>query len=267
MLNRYEKRFSQLRAGGKHAFIPFTILGWPDKETSLSIIKTMIESGASALELGLAFSDPMADGPVIQKAAHETLQSGFKVADAFELIQQVRKIDGEIPIGLLVYYNMVLAHGVDNFFAMAAEAGVDGILIADLSAEFASEIKAAADKHAIQPIFIISPLTTKERLSKICEYAGGFLYAVSRLGVTGVEERYDQALQSLIEMAHQLSKLPVCVGFGVSTAEQARKMIALGADGAITGSKVIDLVRHANGKQSDVLASYLRDMVAAVSAK
>src|SRR5262249_43007366 len=179
MQNRYEARFSQLRDAGKKAFIPFTLLGWPDREKSLEIIKLMIASGASALELGWAFSDPIADGPVIQRAAFETLALGFTVSDALSLIKEVRELDSEIPIGLLVYYNMVLAQGVESFFSRAKEVGVDGVLVADVPPESADEITPTAHKHGVCPIFIVSPLTTEERLAMIVQHASGFLYAVS----------------------------------------------------------------------------------------
>ena len=132
MNSRYHVRFEQLREKNSKAFIPFTVLGWPDANKSLAIIEQMIKSGVSALELGIAFSDPVADGPIIQSATYETISSGFSVNDAFKLIVQVRKLDKDIPIGILVYFNTVLAKGIEKFFSLAKEAGVDGVLIADL---------------------------------------------------------------------------------------------------------------------------------------
>lgn len=247
-MNRYDLRFIQLHEHGQKAFIPFTLLGWPDRETCLEIVKMMIQSGAAALELGLAFSDPVADGPIIQQAAFETLASGFRVRDAFDLLREIRCLDQDIPIGLLVYYNMVLAKGVEQFFQQAAEAGVDGVLIADLPPEAEPEVFTLAKKNGMAPICIISPLTSKERLPLIGQQAGGFLYVVSRLGITGTEERYDTQLQALLERARAQTKLPLCVGFGISTPEQAHKMFAAGADGVITGSKILQLVQENQGK-------------------
>ncbi len=268
MRNRYETRFSQLRAAGKKAFIPFTLLGWPDRDKSLAIIKQMIASGASALELGWAFSDPIADGPVIQRAAFETLALGFTVNDALSLIKDVRELDDEIPIGLLVYYNMVLAQGVESFFARAKEAGVDGVLVADVPPESADEITPMARKHGICPIFIVSPLTTEERLEMIVQQAAGFLYAVSRLGITGTEDRYDEQLQDMIASVRKKTNLPLCVGFGISTPEQAKLMLALGADGVITGSRIIQLVEGAGaGSIEATLRPYLESMVLALNGK
>jgi len=266
MHNRYEARFSRLRDAGKKAFIPFTLLGWPDREKSLEIIKLMIASGASALELGWAFSDPIADGPVIQRAAFETLALGFSVGDALSLISEVRQLDEEIPIGLLVYYNMVLAQGVDSFFAQAKNSGVDGVLVADVPPESADEITPLAQQHGICPIFIVSPLTTEQRLAMIVQHAAGFLYAVSRLGITGTEQRYDAQLEDMIARVRKKTELPLCVGFGISTPEQAKSMLALGADGVITGSRIIQLVERAGAEPIEpILRPYLASMVQAVN--
>lgn len=267
MSNRYEKRFAQLRQKGERAYIPFTILGFPDRKLCLETVKCMIDAGASALELGIAFSDPVADGPIIQKAACRTIESGFSVDDGLSLVREIRKIDSEIPIGLLVYYNMVLAPGIDAFYAKAADAGVDGVLIADLPPECADEIASASEKYGIAPIFIVSPLTNSHRLDLILKFAKGFLYAVSRLGITGVEERYDTKLADLISQVGRKTDLPVCVGFGISTPEQAKSMLNLGAHGVITGSKIVELVNHENRDFRESLVAYLTSMVNTVKGK
>jgi tryptophan synthase alpha chain len=261
---RYARQFAALKTEGRKAFIPFTLLGWPDRDTSLAMIDAMIDGGATMLELGLAFSDPAADGPIIQQAATETLASGFEVTDALDLIRTIRQKHPEIPIGLLVYYNMVLARGAEGFFQQVAEAGVDGVLIADLPPELAEEVLPAARKHAIDLIFIVSPLTSPQRLQTITDIAGGFLYIVSRLGITGTEERYDDQLQNLLKGIAEATDLPACVGFGISTPDQAAKMLSLGADGVITGSKVIQLMRdHAGNDPQTFLTPYVRSMVEA----
>lgn len=252
MDNRYQHRFSQLQKDKRKAFIPFALLGWPDREMSLAIVKTMIDAGASALELGWAFSDPIADGKIIQAAAFETLANGFKVSDALELIREIRAYDAHIPIGILMYYNMLLAQGVESFFKAAAAAGVDGVLIADLPAENAAEILPHALKCGIAPIFMVSPLTSKERLPLILQHAQGFIYLVSRLGITGKNADYAQQLPEVLHAIKSQSKLPVCVGFGISTPEQASLVVAMGADGVITGSALIELIDNAR-QQPDVL--------------
>jgi tryptophan synthase alpha chain len=243
---RYERMFAQHRQAGKKVFIPFTVLGWPNRINSLAIIEQMIESGASALELGLAFSDPMADGPIIQKAAKEVINAGFTVNDAFELLETVRQQHDRIPIGLLVYYNMVLAQGVETFFSRLSAVGVDGILIADLPIDMMEEVVRSARQYNIRLIYIVSSLTTEDRLKQIGQYAGGFLYVVSRLGITGVEESCTESLSPLIQKLRAGSTLPLCVGFGVSSPANARQMLDAGADGVITGSRIIQIVETAN---------------------
>lgn len=261
MTNRYQRRFEALKSENRKAFIPFTVLGYPDRDRCRRTLAAMIESGVSALELGLAFSDPVADGPVIQKAAFDVIESGFKVRDAFELVREARALDNEIPIGLLVYHNMVIARGGEEFFRQAAEAGVDGVLIADLPPESAEELAAAAKRQGIDLIFIISPLTDAERITQISKLGGGFLYVVSRLGITGTEARYDDQLRGLIERAHGATDLPLCVGFGISTPENAKNMYDLGADGAISGSRVVELVDRSGENFEVALKQFFEAMM------
>ncbi len=266
--DRYRVRFRALQEAKKGAFMPFTVLGWPDEETSFDIIKTMIDTGASALELGIAFSDPVADGPIIQAAAHKVIESGYSVNQALNLVARVRKYDEDIPIGLLVYYNHIMAMGVEKFYARAEECGVDGVLVADLPAESSDEIVGIAAGNNISTIFIVSPLTREERLDKIVKHARGFIYLVSRLGVTGTDERdasRDSRLTALISSIKKATDLPVLAGFGISTPAHAERMMESGADGVITGSKLVDLVAKADpGKMQAELAGYLKGMVAAL---
>lgn len=266
--NRYSARFKSLREQQKGAFMPFTVLGWPDEETSFTIMKTMIDSGASALELGIAFSDPVADGPIIQAAAHKVIENGFSVVQALRLVSRVREYNNEVPIGLLVYYNHIMAMGVEEFFSQTATSGVDGVLVADLPAESADELIAAGQANGINIIFIVSPLTRKERLAKIVEHASGFIYLVSRLGVTGVDERNadrDSRLAALIADIKNVTSLPVLAGFGISAPVHAQQMMASGADGVITGSKIVDLVSKSEpAKIESDLTDYLKQMVSSL---
>jgi tryptophan synthase alpha chain len=266
--SRYAKKFAELQEQNRKAFIPFTLLGWPNADKSFEIIESMIAGGATMLELGLAFSDPAADGPIIQQAGVETLESGFTVDDALKLLRRVRDKYPDIPMGLLVYYNMVLARGPEQFFKDFANAGLDAVLIADLPPEMAHEVAKPAQDAGIDLIFIVSPLTSNDRLKKIGEQAGAFLYVVSRLGITGTEARYDDELQDLLKRIKSICKLPACVGFGISTPEQATNMVALGADGVITGSKVIQLLKENPKKSlSETLTPFVQSMVTAVFTK
>lgn len=267
--DRYRAKFRALKEAKRGAFMPFTVLGWPDEETSFNIIKTMIESDASALELGIAFSDPVADGPIIQAAAHKVIESGYTVNQALDLVARVRKYNDEIPIGLLVYYNHIMAMGVERFFARAEECGVDGVLVADLPAESSDEVVSIATSNNISSIFIVSPLTRQERLEKIVKHACGFIYLVSRLGVTGTDERdasRDTRLTALISSIKKATELPVLAGFGISTPAHAERMMASGADGVITGSRIVDLVAKADPTKMEAeLSAYLKSMVSALN--
>jgi tryptophan synthase alpha chain len=262
MTNRYSRAFDAAKNQQRKALIPYCMLGYPDRCRCEESLDLMVSSGATALELGIAFSDPVADGPTIQQAAQQVIRSRFGLSDAFELIARVRSVHKEIPIGLLVYYNTVMSLRPPEFYRKAKAAGVDGILIADLPPESAAEVMESAWAYDIQQIFIVSPLTSEERLPVILQYAGGFVYAVSRLGVTGMEEEHDHQLSRIIKSAKSKSHLPVCVGFGISSPQQASKIFGLGADGVITGSKVIDLAGAA-GDNLNLLAQYLHDMSAA----
>lgn len=257
MSHRYATAFNT------KAFIPFTLLGWPDVDTSFNIIKTMIDSGATALELGFPFSDPVADGPIIQAAAFQTIENGFTLSDAFTLLKRVRDYNATIPIGLLLYYNTILAQVPDQFYKRASAAGVDSILIADLPADCAEEISQIARTNHIAQVFIISPLTDDARLQKVTAVADAYLYVVSRLGITGTHEEYDAQLGSLLQRARKTCDLPLCVGFGISTPEQAQKMITLGADGVITGSRIIQMMQQ--NLDFTALSEYIKSMLASLS--
>ena len=259
MSNRYDRAFARLKDLKQKAFIPFTVLGYPDAKRCLESIELMITAGSTALELGIAFSDPMADGPTIQAATQQVIKNGFTLADAFELLTQIRAAHQNIPIGLLVYYNTVICQGVAEFYRRAKAAGVDGILIADLPPESAAEVTECARANGIQQIFIVSPLTSQQRLARILQFAGGFIYAVSRLGITGVHEEHDRQLSEILPLVRQNTQLPVCVGFGISSPQKAKKMFELGADGVISGSRIIDLL-GADGDNLSKLAQYLKEM-------
>lgn len=234
-------------------FIPFTVLGDPNKEQSKQVIETLIESGADALELGLPYSDPPADGPVIQAADARAIEAGVTVDDCFEIIAATQRESGignresGIPVGLLVYFNLVLQRGIEKFYADCASAGVSSVLIADLPLEHAEESVAAAKKHGIAPVFLVSELTTDERLEKICALAEGYLYIVSYLGVTGVDDAMMQeSIEKLIVRVRTYTHLPLCVGFGINSPGQVRAVADAGADGVIVGSRIVKEIPNLN---------------------
>ena len=213
---RYKKTFNRLKKNKEKALISFAVAGDPNYKTSLEIVKTVMNSGADILELGLPFSDPIADGPTIQGADIRALNKKISTDRIFSLIKQVRKHNNEMPIGLLVYANLILQRGISKFYADAAKAGIDSVLVADLPIEEAGEYIKAARKHKVDTVFIVSPLTSNERLKKIIKKTRGFVYVVSRLGVTGAKADLQEGTLKLLRKIRQKTNLPLCVGFGIS---------------------------------------------------
>jgi tryptophan synthase alpha chain len=263
-MSRYQSQWQQFQKREQKGFIPFTLLGWPDFEHSYRQLACMVEAGAYALEIGLPFSDPVADGPIIQRAVFDALSNGFTLNQAWPWLARVRQLDATIPVGLLVYHNMVQATGYEAFCQQAKASGVDGVLIADLPPEMAAPWVAAARAAELDTIFIVSSLTTADRLTQIAQLGSGFLYGVSRLGITGVESRYETDLTALIQRCRVACGLPVFMGFGISTPADAQRMLAAGADGTITGSRLVQLIQQSpDADPAAVLAPYLASMVKA----
>ena len=225
----------------KKAFIPFVVAGDPEYNTSKQIIKTLVDRGADMLEIGFAFSDPIADGPTIQFANNRALASGMNSRKTFELIKEIRDYT-DIPISILIYSNLIYQQGIETFYRHAKEAGIDGVLVVDLPYEEAFEYIEAAHKYNINPVFLVAQTTTKERLKEILKSAKGYIYAVSVLGVTGARDNVGEETIKLIKRIKSKTILPVAVGFGISNQEQAKQIIYSGADGVIVGSAIIKLI-------------------------
>ncbi len=237
-MKTYKQLFSQLN---RAALVPFFVIGDPDLDTSLAIIKTAIDAGSDILELGIPFSDPIADGPTIQKADIRAMKSGTTVAKAREFIAKVKQYK-DIPIGLLMYYNLIYQYGIEKFFTDFHKAGVNSILVADLSIDDADEIVGPAQKAGLDTVFMATPNTDLERIKTIASKTTGFIYAVSLLGVTGSREKLSEDVRSLIAKLKSLTQVPVCVGFGISKPEHAAAVASAGADGVIIGSKIIKII-------------------------
>lgn len=219
------------------ALIPFLNSGDPDFDTAIRLFRAAIQAGADIIEIGAPYSDPLADGPVIQASAARSLQSGFRFTHIFEVAKILRK-ETEKALVLFTYFNPVLQYGPERFFREAANSGADGAIIPDLPWEESSEIRHIADSFGIDLIPLISPTSSDERIARICRDARGFVYCVSSLGVTGERAKMSEKLQMLVESARKHTDVPVAVGFGVSGPEQARH-IAEFADGVIVGSAYI----------------------------
>ncbi len=244
------------------AYLPYVMLGYPTGGKTLDVCRVLLEGGADGLELGLPFRDPVADGPVIQKAGNDALDRGFTVAQGVELVRGIRALSAAAPLTLMAYYNMVIARGAEAFIAPFAEAGMDGLLVPDLPVERAGELASVSAAHGVELVFIASPLSDERRLGLMQQAGGGFLYVVTRLGITGVESRYSESLDALFGRIHGAVTLPAFAGFGISEPEHAARMVAAGADGVIVGSKLVQLIRHADDHDWNLatLAAHTRDM-------
>jgi tryptophan synthase alpha chain len=246
-MRSYKEVFSNLKNQGRAALIPFFVVGDPDFDTSLAVVKAAIDAGADVLELGIPFSDPIADGPTIQKADVRAMRGGMNTHKACEFIRQVKR-HKDIPIGLLMYYNLIQQYGVERFFKDFHEAGVNSVLVADLSIDDADEILVPAQAAGLDSVFMVTPNTAPDRMERIAAKTTGFVYTVSLLGVTGSREALSGSVDGLVRKLKGLTDVPVCVGFGVSKPEHARTIADAGADGVIIGSKLVAMIESNLGQ-------------------
>jgi len=258
-MGRIDNVFSRTK---KPVFIGFTVAGDPDKETCIHAAMALIEGGTDILELGIPFSDPVADGPTIQKADERSLSAGTKVDTVFEIVRELRK-KTEVPLVFLVYYNMVYHRGTDLFYREAHEAGVDGILIADMPVEESDYVYETALHYGIDPIFLITQTTSDERIKKIAARAHGYLYLVAVLGVTGVRDTVSSGAIDLLQRVRKHTALPLALGFGISTPDHAKICAQAGADGIIVGSAIVDIIERDLGNP-DNMARDLKSFVSAM---
>ena len=238
--DRIAKLFSECKAENRAAFVAYVCACDPDFKRSLEVCKTLIDQGIDILELGVPFSDPLADGMTNQLAAQRALESGCTQEDVFRLVGEIRKFS-EIPIVFYTYYNLIFSQGVENYAKLSKEAGVDGLLTLDLPPEEADELILACKELQLANIFIIAPTTPEERITKIAERASGFLYYVSREGVTGEREDLASDLADKVAVIRQRTELPLVVGFGISSAQQVRDVAEI-ADGVVVGSALVNCI-------------------------
>ncbi len=243
-MTRYATMFDRLEREQAGAFVPFCVLGDPTVESSIAIVETLAEAGADALELGIAFSDPVADGPTIQAADLRALGAGARPADAWRIVAAVRRAWPTLPIGLLVYANLVEARGREDFYQKAAAAGVDSVLIADVPTVEAEPYLAAAERHGIDPVLIATPNANAEALAAIARMSRGYTYVVSRVGVTGEADEAGGGHEQLLEQLAELGAPPALLGFGISSPEHVRAALKAGARGAICGSAIVQLIER-----------------------
>lgn len=246
MKSRIDSRFAELRALNRAAFIPFITAGDPDPETSLEILQHLPGAGADLIELGIPFSDPMADGPAIQASSLRALKSGMTLKMVLHLVERFRGHDNVTPLVLMGYYNPIHAYGAHNFLRDAGHAGVDGLIIVDLAPEEGAELQAAANRNGIDIIRLAAPTTTDERLKTVLKGASGFLYYVSVTGVTGTKAILIDDVAAAISRIRSKTRLPCAVGFGIRTPDQAAAIARI-ADAAVVGSALVQCIAGAIG--------------------
>ncbi len=236
-MNRIDRTFKRLRARKRKAFIPYHMAGDPSLEETKETVLLLERSGADIVELGVPFSDPLADGPTIQRAAERALHSGVTLGKVIGLVRDLRQ-QTDMPVALMTYYNPVFKYGVEGFVKDAVSAGVDGVIIPDLPPEEAGELLRFAGEAHLAAIFLVAPTSTEERIRKIAKASGGFVYYVSMTGITGSRLSLDSSIRESLSAIRRITKKPVAVGFGVSTPEEA-KSVAETADGVIIGSAIV----------------------------
>ncbi|AKJ42199.1 tryptophan synthase subunit alpha [Pragia fontium] len=265
-MNRYQQLFNRLATKNEGAFIPFVTLGDPNPELSLQIIDTLVASGADALELGIPFSDPLADGPTIQSATLRAFDAGVTPSLCFDLLAKIRAKYPEIPIGLLMYANLVFTRGIDDFYQRCADVGVDSVLVADAPMEESTPFRLSAQRHGILPIFICPPNADDDLLRQIASHGRGYTYLLSRAGVTGAENKAHQPLEHLVSKLKEYNAAPSIQGFGISEPAQVKAALDSGAAGAISGSAIVKIIEQHQQQPKvllETLAEFVRNMKAA----
>jgi tryptophan synthase alpha chain len=261
-MSRLTKRLEELRARGEKALVCYVVAGDPNLERTVDIVLALDAAGVDAIELGIPFSDPLADGPSIQAASQRALVHGVTVGQVFETVRAIRQ-RSDIPIVLMTYFNPTLRYGVNRFATDAASAGVDATIQTDLTPEEADEWIAASRASGLDTVFLLAPTSTDDRIQVVSELSTGFIYCVSRTGVTGARQDVPAELPALITRVRERTRTPVCVGFGISKPEHVRRIGEI-ADGAVVGSALVDVIaRHGD---SPALLDEVRTFAAGLKA-
>lgn len=263
-MNRITERFNTLKASGKTAFIAYITGGDPSLDATAEVVFALERAGCDVVEFGVPFSDPVGDGVVIQEAAQRALAAGATLPKILETVAKIRE-KSQVPLLLFSYFNPLLAHGVERFAADAAAVGVDGVLCVDLPPEEAGDYKTALDQHGLCTVFLAAPTTPAARIELIANQCTGFLYYISRLGVTGEQAALSETLAQEVAHVKALSPVPVAVGFGISTPDQARNVAHM-ADGVVVGSALVRLIAAQSGAADmpQQVEAFARSLVEAV---
>ena len=261
-MSKIKDKFLELRSKKQKALIAYIVAGYPNESGTLSAVRGLVKGGADIIELGLPFSDPLADGPVIQHASHAALEKGINLAKFISLVKKIRK-ETDLPLVLMTYTNLLYRRGYDKFISLAKKAGIDGFILPDMPVEESKEYLKAIRKNKTDAIFLISPNTTKERIKKIVKMSSGFLYLVSIYGTTGKQQEIQQYTIDAIKNTKKIinGKIPLGVGFGVSNQNQVRFIIKCGADAVIIGSAFLRLIDSLPQKKIESgVASFTRNL-------
>lgn len=256
-MNRIDRTFSELKSQGRKALVCFVTAGDPNLDATKSLVPAIAEAGADIIELGVPFSDPMAEGPTIQASSLRAISAGTTIDRLFECIKEIR-IECDTPLVLMTYSNPVISYGFDRFAQNAAVSGADGVIMTDMPPEEAGEWKEAADNAGLATIFLVAPTSTKDRIKRAANMASGFIYCVSRTGVTGARSDIPIELGDLVGRIKDVSDLPVVVGFGISKPEHVAGIFTF-ADGAVVGSALVDVIAKSSGSR-EMVSEFVRSL-------
>ncbi|SKA86939.1 tryptophan synthase, alpha chain [Clostridium sp. USBA 49] len=263
-MNRIDLKFNDLKEKNEKALITFITAGDPDKDATVDLVLAMERAGADIIELGIPYSDPMADGIVIQESSQRALKAGIKIKDIMGIVKDIRK-QSNIPILYLVYYNCIFKYGIENFIKECNECGIDGLIIPDLPLEEKGEIAQIAYENNVHIIPMVAP-TSEERVKNVLKVGGGFVYCVSINGVTGARDNISTNLENYMKLVGQYSKIPRAIGFGVSNAKMAKEF-AKYAEGVIVGSAIIKIIAETENKEDAVykVGNFVKELKNAIS--
>lgn len=266
--NRIDARFSALARKGDRALVCYVVVGYPDLNATTKAVDALVAGGADIIELGIPFSDPIADGPTIQQASHAALEKGVTPEKALSVAKSIRKKHPDLPLLAMTYSNILVRAGVDDFMDRAKSAGIDGFILPDMPVEEAGDYLKAARERSLATVFLASPNTSEQRLKEIVENSSGFMYLVSVYGITGARKNFEDYTVQAVRRAKQAAagRIPVGVGFGISKPEHVKFMASAGADAVIVGSAIVDRMSGPKGKMPSSLKSFAASLKRALRA-
>ena len=262
-MSRIGPTFEALQREGRKALIMYLTVGYPERESALELVPAIVAAGADMIELGVPFSDPLADGATVQRATERALRNGVRVSYCLETVRSLREQGIEAPILFMGYYNPILQYGIDRFCREAAAVGVDGFIVPDLPPEEAHELHAASQAHGVDLIFLLAPTSTQQRIVDVAELASGFIYCVSLTGITGARSELPPELPAFLQRVRAETQTPIAVGFGISEPRHARQVAEI-ADGVIVGSALLNIVEQTVDQGTQAVQEFVAGLHSAV---